>query len=52
MRDRLVDALREQPSPETRRFVLPYQSARSESKFYFDEWQLTTSPLPDYIEEV
>ena len=52
MRDRLVAAFREHPTPETRRFVLPYQKARSESKFYFDEWQLTESPLPDYIEEV
>lgn len=52
MRDRLVAAFRNHPAPETRRFVLPYQQARSESKFYFDEWQLTESPLPDYIEEV
>ncbi len=52
MRDRLVDAFRARPAPDTRRFVLPYQQARSESKFYFDEWQLTASPLPDYIEEV
>jgi hypothetical protein len=52
MRDRLVAAFREHPAPKTRRFVLPYQKARSESKFYFDEWQLTASPLPDYIEEV
>ena len=52
LRDRLVDAFRTHPAPETRRFVLPYQKARSESKFYFDEWQLTASPLPDYIEEV
>ena len=52
MRDRLVAAFRDHPAPETRRFALPYQKARSESKFYFDEWQLTASPLPDYIEEV
>ncbi len=52
MRDRLVTAFRNHPTDETRRFVLPYQKARSESKFYFDEWQLTASPLPDYIEEV
>lgn len=52
MRDRLVAAFREHPTDTTRRFVLPYQKARSESKFYFDEWQLETSPLPEYIEEV
>lgn len=52
MRDRLVSALRSHPTDAVRRFVLPYQQARSESKFYFDTWQLTESPLPDYIEEV
>ena len=52
MRDRLVTALRAHPTDRVRRFVLPYQRARSESKFYFDRWQLTDSPLPDYVEEV
>jgi hypothetical protein len=52
MRDRLMAAFREHPAPETRRFACPHQQARSESKFYFDTWQLTASPLPDYIEEV
>jgi hypothetical protein len=52
MRDRLVAALRRHPTDTVRRFVLPYQRARSESKFYFETWQLTASPLPDYIEEV
>jgi hypothetical protein len=52
MRDRLVAALRAHPTDRVRRFVLPYQHARSESKFYFDRWQLTASPLPDYVEEV
>jgi hypothetical protein len=52
MRDRLVAALRARPTDDVRRFVLPYQRARSESKFYFDRWQLTASPLPDYVEEV
>ena len=52
MRDRLVDALQRQPTENVRRFALPYQRARSESKFYFETWQLTESPLPDYIEEV
>jgi hypothetical protein len=52
MRDRLVAAFRAHPTDGVRRFVLPYQRARSESKFYFDRWQLTESPLPDYVEEV
>ncbi|WP_103029614.1 hypothetical protein [Salinibacter altiplanensis] len=52
VRDRLVAAFRNAPAEKTRRFVLPYQKARSESKFYFDTWQLTDSPLPSYIEEV
>lgn len=52
MRDALVAAFRQHPAEDTRRFVLPYQKARSESKFYFDTWQLKEQPLPDYIEEV
>jgi len=52
MRDRVVHALRQRPAPTARRFVLPYQKARSESKFYFETWQLTEPSLPDYIEEV
>jgi hypothetical protein len=52
MRDRLVAALRAHPTDRVRRFVLPYQRARSESKFYFDTWQLTETSLPDYIQEV
>lgn len=53
MQERLVAAFRSHPTDATRRFVLPHEHTRSESKFYFDTWQLTeTSPLPDYIEEV
>ena len=52
MRERLVDTFRAHPSDTTRRFILPYQRARSESKFYFESWQLTEGSLPDYIEEV
>jgi len=52
MRDRLVAAFRANPAPGLRRFVLPYQKARSESKFYFETWQLKEPSLPDYIEEV
>lgn len=52
MHDRLVAAFRDHPTDRVRRFVVPYRHARSESKFYFDQWQLTASPLPDYVEEV
>jgi hypothetical protein len=52
MRDALVRAFRAHPTEDVRRFVLPYQKARSESKFYFETWQLTEPSLPDYIEEV
>jgi len=52
MRDRLVSAFRTHPAETVRRFVVPYEKARSESKFYFDTWQLTESSLPNYIKEV
>ena len=52
LREPLVAAFRAHPTDAVRRFVLPYQKARSESKFYFETWQLTEPSLPDYIEEV
>jgi len=65
VRNRLTDVLRQAAEADraradtadesvvpVRRFVVPYQKARSESKFYFETWQLTESSLPDYIEEV
>lgn len=52
MRDSLVAAFKQYPAPAVRRFVLPYQKARSESKFYFETWQLEEASLPAYIEEV
>jgi hypothetical protein len=52
MRDRLTAAFKQNPVEDVRRFALPYQKARSESKFYFETWQLSEAPLPDYIEEV
>ena len=48
----LVGAFRDHSAEGTRRFLLPYHKARSESKFYFDTWQLTEPPLPSCIEEV
>lgn len=52
MREAFTNALRRHPAAGARRFALPYQKARSEQKFYFEQWQLQTPPLPDYIEEV
>lgn len=52
LREPLVDALAQHPVEGVRRFVLPYQRARSEQKFYFESWQLDAAPLPDYIQEV
>lgn len=52
MRDRLTAAFKQNPAEGVRRFALPYQKARSESKFYFETWQLDAAPLPAYIEEV
>ncbi len=51
LRPALTDAFRRHPRPGVRRFVVPFQKARSEHKFYFETWQLD-QPLPDYIEEV
>ncbi|PEN05014.1 hypothetical protein CRI93_14240 [Longimonas halophila] len=53
VRDALTDALRTHVSAnEVRCFVLPFQKARSESKFYFEQWQLNQASLPTYIQEV
>mgnify|MGYP006278793247 CR=1 FL=1 len=52
MREKLTEAFKQNPAEHVRRFVLPYQKARSESKFYFETWQLKEPSLPDYIEEV
>lgn len=50
LKDRLVTAFRRHPTECVRRFVLPYQQARSEHKFYFERW--TLDDLPHYVEEV
>ena len=51
--DALADALHTHVSADgVRCFVLPYQKARSESKFYFEQWQLNQASLPTYIQEV
>jgi hypothetical protein len=52
MREPLTSAFKQNPAEDVRRFVLPYQKARSESKFYFETWQLNEAALPEYIEEV
>ena len=50
LRARLIAGFERHPAPGIRRFALPYQKARSESKFYFETWQL--GALPDYVEEI
>ncbi|WP_022835543.1 hypothetical protein [Salisaeta longa] len=50
LRATVVDVLGALTHPTMRQFVLPYQKARSESKFYFEQWQLTS--LPTYITEL
>ena len=51
LREVLAEAFRRHPQEGVRRFVVPFQKARSEHKFYFESWQFD-QPLPDYIEEV
>ena len=50
LRESLINALSKHPAGTARRFILPYQNARSEHAFYFEQWQLDA--LPDYVEEV
>jgi hypothetical protein len=50
IRARFADALRQKRFDDARRFMLPFQRARSEERFYFEQWQLEA--LPDYIEEL
>jgi hypothetical protein len=50
LKERLVTAFRRHPVEGVRRFVLPFQRARSEHKFYFERW--TLDDLPDYVEEI
>jgi len=50
LRDRLVAAFRRHSAEGVRRFVLPYQQARSEHKCYFE--RRTLEDLPAYVEEI
>jgi len=50
LRPRLTEALRAYVSADTRIFILPFQKARSEHRFYFEQWQL--QHLPSYIQEL
>lgn len=52
LRETLVEGFKQNPYEGVRRFVIPYQKARSEHKFYFESWQLEMPSLPDYVEEV
>ncbi|CAN5565836.1 hypothetical protein BH23BAC4_BH23BAC4_05640 [soil metagenome] len=50
IRARFSEALRLKQFDGARRFMLPFQRARSEERFYFEQWQLEA--LPEYIEEL
>ena len=50
LRTPLLDAFRDCRSGNARVFFVPYQKARGEHKFYFEQWQLEA--LPDFVEEV
>jgi len=52
IKHKLTALLREHHDPgKSRTFILPYQRARSEERFYFEQWALNGN-LPDYIEEL
>ncbi|MDQ7041221.1 MAG: hypothetical protein Q9M35_09795 [Rhodothermus sp.] len=40
------------PVPGVRRFLVPYQKARTEERFYFEQWMLDGPSRPDYIQEI
>lgn len=50
LQESLVSAFAAHPADRVRRFIVPYQKARGEHKFYFEQWQLDA--LPNYVEEV
>ncbi|WP_397546190.1 hypothetical protein ABUL39_09030 [Rhodothermus marinus] len=50
--ERLKAALQAHPVPDVRRFLVPYQKARSEERFYFEQWMLDGPSRPDYIREI
>ncbi|GAB5536470.1 MAG: hypothetical protein Rubg2KO_27190 [Rubricoccaceae bacterium] len=50
LRDSIASSFAAHPANGARRFIVPYQKARGEHKFYFEQWQLDA--LPDYVEEV
>jgi len=50
--ERLEAALRAHPVPGVRRFLVPYQKARTEERFYFEQWMLDGPSRPDYIREI
>lgn len=49
---RLETALRAHPVPGVRRFLVPYQKARAEERFYFEQWMLDGPSKPDYIRKI
>ncbi|SHK66846.1 hypothetical protein [Rhodothermus profundi] len=52
LRERLTAALQMHPGAGVRRFLVPYQKARTEERFYFEQWMLDGPSRPDYIQEI
>lgn len=50
LRNALASSFADHPAGRVRRFIVPYQKARGEHRFYFEQWQLDA--LPDYVEEM
>ena len=50
LRAPLLSAFQTRRAGDARVFFVPYQRARGEHKFYFEQWQLDA--LPDFVEEV
>ena len=50
LRSSLLSAFQTRGAGDARVFFVPYQRARGEHKFYFEQWQL--GALPDFVEEV
>lgn len=50
--ERLEASLRAHHVSGVRRFLVPYQKARTEERFYFEQWMLDGPSRPDYIREI
>lgn len=50
LRERLAPEIASRLGEGTRAFTVPFQKARSEERFYFEQWAL--EKLPDWVEEI